>query len=176
MATSVLIPISEYLNTTYHPDCDYVDGKLKERNVGEKPHGLLQSILSTIFMANRRSWGLVPIVEQRVQTSETHFRIPDFCAIRPIAGEYIVQSPPVLCVEILSKGDSLTGIQERIDDYLGMGVENIWVFDPLKHIVYLATRRGFERVSGVLTIPDTSVQVNLGEVFQDLDDLLAGRL
>jgi hypothetical protein len=31
MATPVLIPVSEYLNTTCHPDCDYVDGELKER-------------------------------------------------------------------------------------------------------------------------------------------------
>jgi len=28
MATPVLIPVSEYLNTTYEPDCDYVDDQL----------------------------------------------------------------------------------------------------------------------------------------------------
>lgn len=176
MATPVLIPVSDYLNTAYHPDCDYVDGELKERNVGEKPHGLVQGILSHIFMANRRTWGLIPIVEQRVQTSETHYRIPAFCAIRPIGGEYIVQTPPVLCVEVLSRGDSLTGLQEKIDDFLGMGVETIWVIDPLKHIVYRATANGFARVSGTLTIEGTPVQLNLAEVFQELDDLLAGCL
>jgi hypothetical protein len=35
MATPVLIPVSEYLNTTYRPDCDYIDGELKERNVAK---------------------------------------------------------------------------------------------------------------------------------------------
>jgi Uma2 family endonuclease len=176
MAAPVPIPVSEYLNTSYHPDCDYVNGELKQRNVGEKPHGLLQGILITLFLVNRRHWGLVPIVEQRVQTGETNYRVPDFCAIRPIAGEFIVHTPPVLCVEVLSRGDSLTGLQEKIDDYLSMGVENIWVIDPLKHIVYRATSKGFERVEGILTIDGTPVEINLVEVFQQLDDLLAGRL
>jgi hypothetical protein len=35
MATNVLIPVSEYLKTSYSPDCDYVDGEVQERNLGE---------------------------------------------------------------------------------------------------------------------------------------------
>jgi hypothetical protein len=34
MATAGVIPVSEYLRTTYRPDRDYIDGELKERNVG----------------------------------------------------------------------------------------------------------------------------------------------
>ncbi len=63
MATPVLIPVSEYLNTTYRPDCDYVDGEVRERNLGEKPHSILQGIFFSIFAANRRSWGLLPFLE-----------------------------------------------------------------------------------------------------------------
>jgi hypothetical protein len=54
MATSTSIPISEYRQTTYRPDCDYIDGEVKERNVGEQPHGYLQAILAGIFHGNRR--------------------------------------------------------------------------------------------------------------------------
>jgi hypothetical protein len=32
MASSTLIPVSEYLSNTYEPDCDYIDGELQERN------------------------------------------------------------------------------------------------------------------------------------------------
>lgn len=39
MATMAHISVSEYLRTTYRPDCDYIDGDVKERNVGEQPHG-----------------------------------------------------------------------------------------------------------------------------------------
>jgi hypothetical protein len=35
MATSTLVPVSEYLATAYRPDCDYVDGQLQKRNLGE---------------------------------------------------------------------------------------------------------------------------------------------
>lgn len=37
-ATPLLIPVEEYLSTAYRPDCDYVDGEVLERNVGETPH------------------------------------------------------------------------------------------------------------------------------------------
>jgi len=176
MATPVLIPVSEYLNTTYRPDRDYVDGELKERNVGEKPHGLLQGILYSLFQNNRREWGLLPIPEQRVQTSATHFRIPDLCVIRPVVGENIVRSAPVLCVEVLSKDDSLESIRDRVEDYLRMGVANIWVMDPLQHLAYQASANGYEQMQGVIAIAGTPVQIDLDNVFQELDDLLAGRL
>ena len=49
MARPILIPVSEYLNTSYRPDCDYKDGEVLERNVGEKPHGLLQASFTLSF-------------------------------------------------------------------------------------------------------------------------------
>ena len=41
MSTATLVPVEEYLATIYHPDCDYVDGVLLERNVGQKDHSNL---------------------------------------------------------------------------------------------------------------------------------------
>ena len=35
MKAPVLVPVEEYLRTTYRPDCDYVDGEVLERNVGD---------------------------------------------------------------------------------------------------------------------------------------------
>ena len=40
--TPALIPVEEYLRTVYRPDCDYIDGEVLERNLGEKPHARLQ--------------------------------------------------------------------------------------------------------------------------------------
>ena len=36
------IPVEEYLRTSYRPDCDYVDGRVEERNWGEFEHGRIQ--------------------------------------------------------------------------------------------------------------------------------------
>ena len=34
MAIAVLIPVSEYLRTSYQPDAEYVEGRIEERNLG----------------------------------------------------------------------------------------------------------------------------------------------
>jgi hypothetical protein len=44
--TPTLVSLSEYLATIYRPDCEYVDGELLERNVGEWDHSRLQALLS----------------------------------------------------------------------------------------------------------------------------------
>jgi Uma2 family endonuclease len=126
MATPVLIPVQEYLDTTYRPDCDYIDGELKERNVGEKPHSTIQALFAGIFLANRKAWRLRAFTGQRVQIDPENYRIADVCVLR--LGEPpdpIVRSAPLLCVELLSRGDSLGDMQERVDDYVAIGVQNI---------------------------------------------------
>jgi len=35
MQAASLVSLEEYLSTSYDPDCDYVDGAVLERNVGE---------------------------------------------------------------------------------------------------------------------------------------------
>ena len=42
MAVVALIPVEEYLSTAYRPDCDYIDGEIHERNVGERDHSRTQ--------------------------------------------------------------------------------------------------------------------------------------
>lgn len=49
---------TQYLNTALHPDCDYVDGEILERNLGEWGHGRLQMALGSYFFARRREWNL----------------------------------------------------------------------------------------------------------------------
>ena len=60
MATVAHIPVSEYLHTVYRPDCDFVDGEIEERNVGEQTHSLVQTAIAAIFYANRRAWDFAP--------------------------------------------------------------------------------------------------------------------
>lgn len=38
MATPTQISITEYLNTSYRPDRAYLDGEVRERNVGKWEH------------------------------------------------------------------------------------------------------------------------------------------
>jgi Uma2 family endonuclease len=173
MASATLIPVSEYLNTSYRPDCDYVDGEVRERNVGERPHALLQGIFFAVFYANRRAWNTVVLPEQRVQTSASHYRIPDVCVLRksdPVAA--IVQTPPLICIEVLSPNDTMIGMQERVDDYIRMGVKNIWLIDPISRHAYVATPGGFQQPSNAeFTVPGTPIRISLAEVFAEFDEM-----
>jgi Uma2 family endonuclease len=173
MATSTpaFVPLEEYLRTTYRPDRDWVDGETKERNLGEKPHARVQAFLIR-FLGNREAeWKILVYPEQRVQTSGDHYRVADVCITR--AGDpdpAIVRTPPLLCIEVLSKADTLSETLERVQDYAAMGVTQVWVIDPLRRQAYMANQRGFEQpVSGELTVPGTPILVPIATIFEDLD-------
>lgn len=173
MASSTLIPVSEYLNTVYRPDRDYIDGELRERNLGEQPHAHLQAIFAGIFREHRKDWSVRALTEQRVQTSAQHYRIADVCILRSSdPQDPIIRVAPLLCIEILSKGDSLSELQERVDDYQAMGILNVWVIDPWKRHGYSATTRGFEQPQdGILTVAGTAIRIALADVFTELDEI-----
>jgi Uma2 family endonuclease len=165
MATATQISVTEYLKTSYRPDRDYVDGEVLERNLGERDHSQPQALLAAYFLARRTEWGLWALTEQRVQVAQHRFRIPDVCVLRADAPyEQVVSAPPLICIEILSKDDSFASIVHRLDDYLAMGVANVWVIDPRLRRGYRYTSDGFlEAKDGVLRTgtPDLSVPLTL---------------
>lgn len=67
------------MNTSYHPDRDYVDGRVVERNLGELDHSDLQGEIIVFFRLRSKRWGIHAFPEQRAQVSPTRFRIPDVC-------------------------------------------------------------------------------------------------
>ena len=60
MKAAALVPLEEYLDTTYRPDCDYVDGEVLERNVGELDHSDVQSEFVHFFRSRRKRWKASP--------------------------------------------------------------------------------------------------------------------
>jgi len=165
------VTVEEYLHTSYRPDCDYVDGRIEERNVGEYDHGYLQLLLGQLFMNNREAWGIRVVTDVRTQVSPSHFRVPDLSVLRADAPrEQILTHPPLIAIEILSPEDRLSRFQDRIDDYLTFGVEHIWIVDPERRAAWTATGAGLRLVqNGELTVPGTPIRVVLSELFADLD-------
>jgi Uma2 family endonuclease len=165
------VTVAEYLKTSYRPDCDYVDGRIEERNVGEYDHGYLQTLLAVLFTNHRVAWDVRAVTDVRTQVSRSHFRVPDLSVLRADAPkEQILTHPPLIAIEILSPEDRLSRFQDRIDDYLAFGVENIWVLDPERRTAWIATRDGLHLVqNGELTVPDTPIRVVLSELFAELD-------
>jgi len=167
MPTGTLISVEQYLATSYRPDCDYVDGSIEERNLGEWDHGKLQAAITAYFYQRRISWNISVAPEQRVQVSPMRFRIPDVCIVLGEPDGQVFRSPPFICIEILSKDDRMSQMQQRIDDYLAMGVSYVWVLDPSGPRVYVSTpAAGLHEFKGdVLRTENPSLELPLAEVF-----------
>ena len=172
MATGVLIPVSEYLHSVYRPDCDYVDGEVQERNLGELDHSDLQGRFLELLGAPANRPLIRANAELRVQVSPTLFRIPDICVRAvPAAREQIIRTPPLLCIEILSPEDRISRVRERVADFLQMGVREVWLVDPATRSVSVcAGQTATEHRSGEITVPATPVTVRVEDVFSVLDE------
>ncbi len=81
VSTTIVVPLNEYLATSYRPDCEYLDGELLERNVGEWDHSRLQMLLSPYLSNREKQWGIIVVPEQRVQVKATRFRVPDISVL-----------------------------------------------------------------------------------------------
>jgi Uma2 family endonuclease len=164
MATGSLTSVEEYLSTSYRPDCDYVDGVVVERNLGEYDHGRLQIAIGTYYYNRRKEWRVNAVTEQRVQVAPTRFRIPDVCVTADPYPDQIFRTPPLICIEILSRDDRVSTMQDRIGDYLNFGVPYVFLLDPAKRKAWRCTGEGMLEVTELRTgNPDTLVP--LSELF-----------
>jgi Uma2 family endonuclease len=139
MPPATLVSLEEYLHTEYEPDCDYVDGVLEGRNVGKKRHSRVQQKLILILSPVLQHLGLEVLPEQRLQVSPTRVRIPDVC-VADVSSDEVIQTPPLLCIEVLSPDDRWNRIQRCLDDYLRFGVPVIWIVDPYEKEAWIVTQ------------------------------------
>lgn len=163
MATTAAT-IEEYLSTSYRPDCDYVDGEVQERNLGEFDHARLQSAILAYFYARRKEWGICTVVEQRVQVSPTRFRVPDVCVVVGEPTSQIFREPPFVCIEILSPDDRLSRMNDRVNDYLQFGVPYVWILDPSTRKAWRCTPGAMVEVAELRT-ENPAMTVPLAELF-----------
>jgi Uma2 family endonuclease len=157
----------EYLATAYRPDCDYVDGVLLERNVGQFDHSDVQGELARWFRNRRHQLGMSAFPELRVAVKPKRYRVPDVCVVKlPRPSDPVLKQAPYICIEILSPEDTFPRLQERLDDYLDMGAENIWVIDPISRRGWVITRQGhLEALDAILRTGDSVVVLPIAELF-----------
>src|SRR5580658_4442434 len=169
MATTTQIALSEYLQTTYHPDQEFVDGELQERNVGKTDHARVQALLAMWFGAHEDQWAILVTTEQRVKVAAARVRIPDVTLVRPGAlNEDVLTVPPLCVIEILSPDDTYSKTWEKAQDYRRMGIENIWLIDPETRSGQASTSNGW-RETMEFEIPGTPVRLDLADLFSKLD-------
>lgn len=167
MATATQVPVEEYLRTVYSPDCDYVDGAVLERNVGEKGHGKVQKRLMVYLALREAELGIFALQEWRVRLGERHYRVPDICVVAgPEPSEEILTSPPFLCVEILSPEDRMSRVLNKVADYISFGVRYVWILNPQSKEAVVYMESGMQVMKdGVLRTENPVIEVPLSEIF-----------
>jgi Uma2 family endonuclease len=144
MSVGTLVPLAEYLSTSYDPDLEYVDGMLVERNVGDWLHSLIQRNL--IVALSRKYPHIYAVPELRSKTTETRYRLPDVCVLlSPPTTRYLLDASHI-AIEILSVDDSMTTMMEKLAEYQAKGVAHIWLVDPRLELMYIYSSGSLERV------------------------------
>lgn len=165
------VSVEEYLSTVYEHDCEYVDGKIEERDLGEFEHAFVQGLLVTVFNNHRGDWGVYALPEQRIQTQKTHFRVPDIAILRTGSKrEPVLTHPPLIAIEVQSPDIPLRHTELKAIEYLAFGIEHVWVIDPYARVAYCGTAQGLELAGdGELSVPGTPIQVSAQDLFAELD-------
>jgi Uma2 family endonuclease len=175
MATApTMLSIDEYLRTSYHPDADYVDGEIEERNLGEYEHAKLQHFIDVLFGNNEDDWEVDTVVEQRIRVNSSRVRVCDVAILRAEdPHEHVTATPPLICIEIMSPEDRIPRATRVLADYFLMGVPNIWLIDPIRRIAYTYGAAGLQLTALVLTVPGTPIRLDLNDIFLKLDKKIA---
>ncbi len=162
------ISIEEYLTSIYEPDCDFVDGKLEERNAGEWLHARTMAEVGSHLVRQCDAVGFEAAMVLRLRVSPTRIRVVDLCVMPGDPSEEVPSTPPFLCIEILSPEDRMSRLEVRVNDFLAMGVPYVWVIDPSTRQAYVATAaEGLREVkSGVLRTENPVIEVPLAEVLR----------
>lgn len=168
MAT-VQISLEEYLRTSYHPDCDYVDGEVQERNWGEFDHAAVQGFLTGCFFEHRAEWQLHVVPEVRIRVSSQRVRIPDVCLVaRSQPVEQVLTLPPLVVIEILSPEDRISRYSQRLTDYRQMGIQNVWVIDPVNRVGYDCSTAAWLPVEE-FRVANTPISLRLSDLWNELE-------
>jgi Uma2 family endonuclease len=173
MATATaLMSIEDYLRTSYKPDADFIDGEIEERNMGEREHSTLESAIAATFWNNRKQWSIMPLTEQRIRVSQCKVRVADISIVKANAPfEKVTLTPPLICIEILSPEDRMARAKQVLADYWAMGVENIWLIDPIYRAAFTFNASGLHDADPTnLTVPSTPIHLDLTEAFAALDE------
>lgn len=165
-AASTPLTLEEYLETSYEPECEYVDGELIPKAMGTNDHSRLQFRIGQLLYRYEEA-GLCEVApEQSLRLRKTAVLIPDVCLLPVGHGEHgVVSQTALLCIEILSPPDRFSYTVKKCEEYLRWGVPACWIFDPEENKTWFYDVAGLHPVArdGVLRLG--SIELALSELW-----------
>ena len=139
MATGALVSEQEYLSTNYKPECEYIDGVLRQKSMPTSDHGTIQIGLGATIRQISREF--IPGSEIRCHIRPGEYLVPDLVVQLRERYQHPYPTEPVhLCVEILSPDDSFGETVKKCEEYHRWGVEMTWIIDPESHRAWECAR------------------------------------
>lgn len=167
-----LVPVEEYLNTSYEHDVEYVDGVLVERAMPTPAHGVMQGLIAIALGSHRKHYDFAIALECRVELVErSRYRIPDVLLCkRPVPATKVLKSVPLAVIEIWSPGDRLPQQMARFREYWVYGVRQIIVLDPeeYKAFRYVDGAIMESEIDGIELPEGRTVPFSSSELFDEL--------
>lgn len=124
---------------------ELIDGELRQMAPTVNWHGEVESklVVRVGSHVEAHRLGIVSCGETLfiVRRDPDRVRATDIAFIRQErvpsleARQHIMEVIPDLVVEILSKSDTIEEISNKIDDWLGAGVQMLWIVDPFRRTV-----------------------------------------
>jgi Uma2 family endonuclease len=169
-AAPQLTPLEIYLNSSFEPDAEYVDGVIEERPAGEYDHSTWQHAIELWFSRHAAEWAIRVRPELRIQVAPDRFQAPDVTILdRNLPIEQVITHPPIAVFEILSPEDTVARMLTKLKDYEQMGIEAIFLLDPAgQHFRYKAG--SLQKLSETaFDLPGSSCRFDLQEIQRLLD-------
>jgi len=140
-----------------------------ERGTPDEFHSAIQTFFAAYFGRLKRELHVRVRPELRLRVSARRYRIPDVMLLPATAPfQAIPDTAPVLCIEVLSPDDRAGALQEKLDDYVAMGVGAIWIVDPHRRRLSTADANGTQRVDS-FRVPGSEYVISADEIFAELD-------
>jgi Uma2 family endonuclease len=169
-AQTTPVPVEVYLNTSWEPDAEYVNGVIEERPRGQYGHSSWQHAIELWFAKHAKEWNIRVRPELRIQVTPTNYRVPDVTILdrtRPV--EQVITHPPIAVIEILSPEDTLTRMLTKLAEYEQMGIQSILVLDPDGHHLRYTHGRLEPLPAAAFDLPSSSCRFDLDEIKKLLD-------
>ena len=164
--SATLIPVDEYLQTSYAPANEYRDGVLTPKSMPARKHARLQGRLFKLI--DDGFPGFEAATELTVCLREGRYLVPDVAVEHSNRVQDPYPTEPIhLCIEILSPHDRLSEVIAKGEEYHDWGVPTVWIIDPDQRSAWQ-----FTRDHGLHEIPKGGT-LTAGPIALPLDDVFA---
>lgn len=135
MPAATRVSLEEYLQSHYEPECELIEGELRQKPMPVLEH---TRVGRELLFALRKYQNLGEAFQElSLRISDDTVLIPDVAFVRhPVPASGILETPPLLCVEILSPSDRFSATLAKMERYRAFGVEACWILDPDKKVAW----------------------------------------